>query len=139
MPNMRKSVSVLLLLPALALCGCSVFRGSARTPDEFQVARNAPLVIPPDYTLNPPAPGTAILTPQDAQAQAIEALFGGPAPRSSVESSLLDRAGRDRAPIGVRSTAGDPDTRIVDKGSVTTAILNAPQGDGQVASAQVPQ
>ena len=28
-------------------------------PDEFAVARNAPLVIPPDYTLTPPVAGTA--------------------------------------------------------------------------------
>jgi hypothetical protein len=138
MPNMRKTVTVLLVAPALALGGCAVFGGGNRAPDEFAVGRNAPLVIPPDYALVPPAPGSAVLTPQDAQAQAIEALFGGPAPRSSVETSLLERAGRDRAPVGVRSTAGDPDTRIVDKGSVTTAILNAPQGDAQIASAQVP-
>ena len=134
---MRKIVTALLLLPALG--GCAIFGGGSRAPDEFAVARNAPLVIPPDYSLTPPAPGTTILTPQDAQAQAIEVLFGGPAPRSSVETSLLERAGRDRAPIGVRSMIGDPDTRIVDKGSVTTAILSAPQADGQLASAQVPQ
>lgn len=135
---MRKLIP-LLLLPALVLGGCSVFGRKSTTPDEFAVARNAPLVIPPDYTLTPPAAGTAGLTPQDAQSQAIEALFGGPAPRSQSEMSLLERAGRDRAPVGARSTAGDPDTRVVDKGQVTTAILSAPEQDGQVASAQVPQ
>ena len=62
-----------------------------------------------------------------------------PAPRSASETALLERAGRDRAPIGVRSMVGDPDTRVVDKGPVTAAILNAPESDGQVASAQVPQ
>ncbi|WP_246167141.1 DUF3035 domain-containing protein [Sphingomonas piscis] len=134
--NMRKAVPVLII--AVALSGCSAFRKSA-APDEFAVARNAPLIIPPDYTLTPPVAGTAGLSPQDAQGQAIDALFGGPAPRSATESSLLDRAGRDRATVGIRSTAGDPDTRVIDKGTVTTAILNAPQSDGQVASAQVPQ
>jgi len=63
----------------------------------------------------------------------------GVKPRSQSESNLLERAGRDRALVGARSTAGDPDTRVVDKGPVTTAILNAPEADGQVASAQVPQ
>jgi hypothetical protein len=137
MPNMRKTFTV-LLASALALGGCSIFRGSS-APDEFAVARNAPLVIPPDYALTPPAPGAALLTPQEAQAQAIEALFGGPAPRSAAETSLLERAGRDRAPVGIRSTAGDPDTRVVDKGAVTTAILSAPQKDDPIASTQVPQ
>jgi hypothetical protein len=138
MPNMRKLVP-LIALPAIALSGCGLVGGRPQAPDEFQVARNAPLVIPPDYSLTPPVAGTAALTPQDAQQQAIDALFGGPAPRSQSESNLLDRAGRDRTTIGARSTAGDPGTRVVDKGPVTTAILNAPEADGQIASAQVPQ
>ncbi len=135
---MRKLVP-LVALSAVALTGCGIIGGRPQAPDEFQVARNAPLVIPPDYSLTPPVAGTAALTPQDAQQQAIDALFGGPAPRSQSESHLLDRAGRDRTQIGARSTAGDPDTRVVDKGPVTTAILNAPEADGQIASAQVPQ
>ena len=128
----------LVLIPAIALGGCAVFR-SKSAPDEFQVARNAPLVIPPDYSLTPPVAGTAALNPQDAQQQAIEALFGGPAPRSRSEMDILEKAGRDRTQIGARSTAGDPDTRVVDKGPTTVAILNAPEQDSQVASAQVPQ
>ena len=136
---MRRLAPALLLLPAIALGGCTLFGGRNNAPDEFAVARNAPLIVPPDYTLTPPVAGTAGMTPQDAQQQAIDALFGGPAPRSATETSILDRAGRDRAPVGARSTAGDPDTRVVDKGAVTTAILSAPQADGQDASAQVPQ
>ena len=64
---------------------------------------------------------------------------GGPAPRSNAETSLLEQAGRDRASIGARSSVGDPNTRVVDKGTVTAAILSAPQGDGTDASVQVPQ
>ena len=128
----------LVLIPAIALGGCSIFR-SKSAPDEFQVARNAPLVIPPDYSLTPPVAGTAALNPQDAQQQAIDALFGGPAPRSRSEMDILEKAGRDRTQIGARSTAGDPDTRVVDIGPTTVAILNAPEQDSQVASAQVPQ
>ena len=135
---MRKLVP-LLALSALALGGCGMIGGKPKSPDEFQVARNAPLLIPPDYTLTPPVAGTAALTPQDAQQQAIDALFGGPAPRSQSEYNLLEKAGRDRALVGARSTASDPDTRVVDKGPTTMAILNAPESDGQIASAQVPQ
>ena len=136
---MLKPLPALLLVgAALATSACGAL-GRPKAPDEFAVARNAPLVIPPDYSLTPPVAGTATLSPADAQAQAVEVLFGGPAPRSLGEMSLLDRAGRDSAPVGVRSTAGDPDTRVVDKGQTTLAILSAPAADGQVASAQVPQ
>jgi hypothetical protein len=134
---MRKSVSALLLLPALGLGGCAALGGGNRAPDEFAVVRNAPLIIPPDYTLTPPAPGTAAVGPAEAQSQAIEALFGGPAPRSSAETSLLESAGRDRASVGAKSSAGDPNTRIVDKGTVTAVILATTQGDSSVAKSRV--
>jgi hypothetical protein len=132
---MRKALP-LLLVASIAMGGCSIFGNKSAAPDEFAVARNAPLVIPPDYTLTPPVAGTAGITPEAAQAQAIEALFGGPAPRSTSERLLLDKAGRDRATIGVRSTVGDAATRVVDKGQVTTTILAAPESNGQIASAQ---
>ena len=134
---MRKLVP-LVLLPALA--GCAVLGGGrSAAPDEFAVARNAPLVIPPDYSLVPPAPGAALTSPTDVQQQAIEALFGGPAPRSTSELLLLEKAGRDQAALGARSIVGDPETIVVDKGQTTAAILAAPQSDGQIATAQVPQ
>ena len=135
---MRK-VLPLILLPALVLGGCSIFKPKTKSLDEFAVARNAPLVIPPDYSLTPPVAGTAALTPQDAQQQAIDAIFGGPAPRSRSEMDLLEKAGRDRTLIGARSNAGDPDTRVVDKGAATMTILSAAEQDSQVATAQVPQ
>jgi hypothetical protein len=135
--NMRKAL--ILIAPAVLLAGCGVFGGGKqKSLDEFAVARNAPLVIPPDYSLTPPVAGTVSLTSQDAQTQAIEALFGGPAPRSSTEISVLERAGRDRASLGIRSSVGDPNTRVVDKGQSTQTILAAPEADSQVASAQTP-
>ena len=134
---MRKLAPALLLIPALT--GCTGVLGGSGSPDEFAVARNAPLIIPPDYTLTPPVAGTAALSPEGAQQQAVDAIFGGPAPRSQTESLMLDRAGRDRAQVGVRSTVGDPDTRLVDKGQTTLAILSAQDQDSTVASAQVPQ
>jgi len=137
---MRKALPVLFLLPALAVGGCSIFNtGQPKSLDEFAVARNAPLVIPPDYSLTPPVAGTVSLSAQDAQTQAIEALFGGPAPRSSTETSVLERAGRDRAAMGIRSTAGDPETKVLDKGQSTQAIIAAQPADSETASAQTPQ
>ena len=43
------------------LADAACIGGKPKAPDEFQVARNAPLVIPPDYTLTPPVAGTAAL------------------------------------------------------------------------------
>lgn len=127
-------LSIALAASALGACGTTDALLGRERPDEFAVTRNAPLVIPPDYTLVPPKPGDPRAQPADVQAQALEALFGGTAPRSAPETSLLDAAGRERAAPGVRSTAGDPDTQVVNKGTLTRDILVAPEGDGQDAA-----
>jgi Protein of unknown function (DUF3035) len=121
-----------VLLAATAVAGCA----HKQTPDEFAVARNAPLIVPPDFNLAPPVAGTAGLSAGEAQQQAIDTLFGGPAPRPDGEMSMLDVAGRDTAQFGIRSMLQDPDTRVVDKGPTTVTILNAPQADSSIASAQ---
>ncbi|MEC7817618.1 MAG: DUF3035 domain-containing protein [Pseudomonadota bacterium] len=105
-------------------------------PDDFAVQRQAPLVVPPDFNLVPPTAGAPRPAEGTAQEQALEALFGGPAPRSSVETSALDRAGA--AAPGIRSAVGDPDTNTVAKGSITRDIISAPEGDGRGASAVIP-
>jgi hypothetical protein len=134
--NMRKAL-FLLTLPALALGACGI--GKQKSLDEFAVARNAPLVIPPDYSLTPPVAGTVSLSAESAQGQAIDTLFGSPAVRSQTETSLLDAAGRDRVATGIRSTAGDPATNVVDKGATTRDIIAAPPRDGTDATAPTPQ
>jgi hypothetical protein len=135
---MRKAFTALVLAALVGTSGCAAL-GGKRAPDEFAVARNAPLVVPPDFSLAPPVAGTVGLTAGEAQQQAIDALFGGPAPRSNAETSMLDVAGRDMAQIGIRSTVWDPDTRIVDKGATTIQILSAPAANSDIASAQAGQ
>lgn len=136
---MRRAFAAVLIVAAVSTSGCAVLRGKQAAPDEFAVARNAPLIIPPDFNLTPPVAGTAGLTADQAQQQAIDALFGGPAPRSASETSMLDAAGRERAQIGIRSTVWDPDTRVVDKGPATLQILSAQPANSEVASAQAGQ
>lgn len=119
----------------LAACGGSGIFNRDR-PDEFAVQRQAPLVVPPDFSLQPPAPGAPRPAEGTAAEQALEALFGGPAPRSQVETSALDRAGA--AAPGIRSQVGDPATNTVAKGSVTRDIIAAPEGDGQNAQTLIP-
>ncbi|ASJ89740.1 DUF3035 domain-containing protein [Porphyrobacter sp. CACIAM 03H1] len=136
---MRKMAPLILLAGAAAmLAGCGGGGGvfNRARPDEFAVQRQAPLVVPPDFTLTPPAPGAPRPAEGTASEQALEALFGGPAPRSRVEASVLDRAGS--AAPSIRSQVGDTGTNTVAKGRVTRDIIAAPEGDGQSASTVIP-
>ncbi len=123
------------LAAMLAGCGGGGILNRER-PDEFAVQRQAPLVVPPDFQLAPPQPGAPRPAEGTAAQQALEALFGGPAPRSAVESNAISRAGT--AEPGIRSAVGSPTTFTVDKGTTTQAIVAAPEGDGQAASAVIP-
>ena len=123
---------VLASAAGLAACGHSGISGRTR-PDEFAVQRQAPLAVPPDFTLTPPKPGAPRPAQGTAAQQALDALFGRPAPRSAGESSLLQRAGT--ADQGIRSSVGDPTTNTVDKGTATQAIVKAPESSSQDASA----
>ena len=118
-----------------AACGSGGLLGRDR-PDEFAVQRQAPLVVPPDFNLTPPQPGSPRPAEGSAAQQTLEAIFGGPQARSSVETSVLERAGT--AAPGIRSSIGDPDTATVAKGTVTRDIIAAPEGDGASASAVIP-
>lgn len=83
-----------------------------RAPDEFQVVRRAPLVIPPSYNLRPPAPGT-VGPAQSTAAEAEQLLTGEPAPpaagapgQSAAEVALLN-ASPVRAETDVRERVAD--------------------------------
>lgn len=129
---MRISIRLPLALAAVASLGaCGGISLERDRPDEFAVQRQAPLVIPPDFELVPPAPGAPRPTEGTAAQQALEALFGGEAPRSAVETSALSQAGI--ADPGIRSNVGDEFTYTVDKGTATRTIISAPEGDGQAA------
>jgi hypothetical protein len=138
MRNLKLALAATAASLVLAGCGTSGVLGRDR-PDEFAVTRNAPLVVPPDFALEPPRTGDPVAQATDARTQALEALFGGPAPRSESERLLLNQIGRDRAAPGARSVAGDPGTSVVDKGAVTQTILAAPAGAGRDATVTTPQ
>ncbi len=135
MRNLRTFLALAAGGVMLAACGSSGLLNRDR-PDEFAVQRQAPLVVPPDFTLTPPAPGAPRPVEGSASDQALDALFGGPAPRSRVETSLLDRAGS--AAPGIRSQVGDTGTNTVAKGRITRDIIAAPEGDGAAAQAVIP-
>ena len=96
--------------------------------------RAAPLVVPPDFALEPTA---VVARPTEAgQEQVLEAMFGGPAQRSAAERAISGTPGS--AEMGIRSSVGDPQTTTVNKGSITRDIIAAPEGDGQTAQAVIP-
>lgn len=133
---MRKATSIIAIAAlGTLLSGCASGGLLNRDrPDEFAVQRQTPLVVPPDFQLRPPQPGAPRPTEGTAAQQALEALFGGAAPRSAVETSALRRAGSSEP--GIRSNVGDVATATVDKGNATRTMLVAPEGDGQEASAR---
>ena len=134
---MRKTTLVIALFASGLLAGCGSSGGlfNRDRPDEFAVQRQAPLVVPPDFSLTPPQQGAPRPSDTTVQQQTLEALFGGPQARSEVESNALSRAGT--AAPGIRSSVGDPQTNTVAKGAITRDILAAPQGDGREAQASV--
>ena len=136
MRNIRTLIVLAGAGAMLAACGSSGGILGRDRPDEFAVQRQAPLVVPPNFKLEPPAPGAPRPAEGTGAEQALDALFGGPAPRSQIETRALDRAGA--AEPGIRSTVGDPGTNTVAKGSVTRDIIAAPEGDGQFAQAVIP-
>jgi hypothetical protein len=131
---------VLAASAAILVAGCATGGGfgRGRGPDEFAVARNAPLAVPPDFALTPPRAGEADAGSQDPRAQALQALFGGPQPRSAVENNMLQVAHSERSALGARSVAGDPQTAVVSRGTLVQTMLALPQGDGQEASVGLP-
>jgi hypothetical protein len=125
-------------LATLSGCGGTSLFNRER-PDEFAATRQPPLVIPPDFALTPPAPGTAASQQSNVQQQALDTMFGGPAPRSGGETSLLDQAGQAGVEAGIRSSAADGKTTVLDKGRTVFDIVAAPEGDGQNARVAVGQ
>lgn len=125
---------------ALAACGGGSRIGDKRGPDELAISRAAPLVVPSEFNLTPPRPGTPRATGQDAQTQAMEALFGPGVrvpPRSPGEQQLLDRAGAATNDPAIRSNAGDQATNTVNKGALIREIVSAPAGSVDTERAQV--
>jgi hypothetical protein len=126
---------------ALALAGCSKSGRAGRNgPDELAISRNAPLVVPQDFSLLPPKPGSPQAAGQDAQAAAMEALFGPgvkPPPRSAAEQQLLDKAGAGNIDPAIRSNAGDSRTPTVNKGAFVRELIGAPDKTLDPAKASV--
>lgn len=112
---MRFISIAIMLLAAAALTGCDRTRqtlGLNKTvPDEFAIAAPAPLVIPPDFNLRPPAPGSGRDREETPAEQGRTILIGRAKLLdyqkrgfSGGETTMLGLAGADTVTPNIRST-----------------------------------
>lgn len=111
--SLNRVVAAAVLCGLAGLAGCQSASRSLGlgkvSPDEFRVVTKAPLVLPPDYALRPPAPGEP--RPQELQPEsaARTALLGqrNAEVRSDGEKLLVSKAGADRADPLIRYVVDD--------------------------------
>lgn len=124
-PHLRRAALLGTVGLALAAGGCDKVRDqlglNKNPPDEFRVVAHAPLSLPPNYQLRPPAPGAERPqegTPRDQAAQTVFGRKDGDAQPayeaagdlSQGEQALLLTAGADEAPQDIRRIV-DAETR----------------------------
>lgn len=128
---------VLLAGLAASVAGCAQLRNAAgddkESPDEFAVVTKAPLVIPPDFNLKPPAPGTAPTNQIEPTQAAQNALFNAdpatvaaslPPTMSAGERYMLGAAGVQNADPTIRQQiASDTSGMRGSDDSFTDSIL----------------
>ena len=110
------------ILLTLAGCGPGTVQGALgmgkRSPDEFAVVSRAPLILPPDYGLRPPAPGQSGPGVDTSSERARTSLTGGPLPQApgedqEVVSAAFDERG-EVASSGERSLVAQATPTPVD-------------------------
>lgn len=100
---MRLLTVSLVAVSALALTACGGLRQSIGltkvVPDEFITVSTAPLTVPPEYGLRPPAPGQPRPQELAPESAARQILLGQrqSITRSPGETALVTAAGADRA------------------------------------------
>jgi hypothetical protein len=154
MPSSTYFRLALLGLGLTALAGCQSLRDEAglsrQAPDEFAVTTKAPLIIPPNFNLRPPAPGAAPLNQTDPTASAEVAMFNTEDPAIAAaqmqgnytpgERMLLAHAGVQNADPTIRAQLQSDERNMQGAdSSFTDRILGspakaAPQAKGSAAS-----
>jgi len=101
--RLTRTAVLTLAASALVLGGCNTLRDSVGltkvTPDEFLTVSTAPLTVPPEYGLRPPAPGQPRPQELAPESAARQILLGQrqAVTRSPGEQILVAQAGGDRA------------------------------------------
>ncbi len=114
--RLRRPLAVIVPMAALtiALSACSDMKRSMgfekSVPDEFQVVERAPLSMPPDFALRPPAPGATRPQEGNTRDQARQALLGNARQvtpistqgRTGGDVALLKKAGAENIQPNIR-------------------------------------
>ncbi len=138
---MNKTLTLAALIAAAAATtACSAVSqvtGAARqSPDEFRVVTQAPLTLPPDYSLRPPQPGQARPYQREPGAEARAALFGDNVgtEASQGERAFVTAAGAQTADDQIRETIDYETQNVVrrDQGFVDRVLSFG--GSGQQAA-----
>ena len=119
-----------LLPPLLAGCGLGY---NKNPPDEFNVVRRAPLILPPEFNLRPPSSNQAY--PAAKQGTDLARLVVLRAPQNekqpdAVEQRLLEKAARgDVFGHGVRDTLENERTGKTSKEAAVIEVLVTDQSE----------
>lgn len=141
----------------LALGACSGVKkqlGLAKTqPDEFRVVSRAPLSLPPNFTLRPPAPGatrpqegtatqqarTAVFRADNGQSNSLLGAQAAADGRSLGEQALLSAAGALNSDSSIRATV-DSETQQINEDSTdfidNLVFWRAPDQPGVIVDAE---
>jgi hypothetical protein len=134
MNHQMRLVSVCLLLAAsAALSGCEQAKQALgqtkQPPDEFAVFQRAPLSVPPDFGLRPPAPGAErpqAVNPRDQARAALGRAGATPVntDQSAGERSILQLTGANQVDPTIRARVNN-ETRDLeaDSGNLTDKLL----------------
>jgi len=120
-------VFVLTLL-SIAVSGCSNFKQMVgiepTSPDEFAVESRAPLTIPPDFDLRPPAPGAGRPQEVSAASKAKTAIDNaGPGEPGKQEPGTLHFTGANQV---------DPDSQVADQSLSAKLLQSSDTGNSVV-------
>lgn len=128
---------------AISAAGCTGLRqavGAEKVaPDEFRVVTSAPLVVPPEFNLRPPAPGEARPQELDPRRAAQVAIFGESVGQSASDGErlLVGRAGAVQADPNVRDVIDAEEGDIAKKpATFADRVLGQPPADAARAATE---
>lgn len=103
-------------LAATTACS-STGGGNSSTPNEFRVVTKAPLSVPPEYSLRPPAAGSTLPKEVEAATTAVTTAFGTTHGQnaSAAEKALVAAAGANAANQVIRAQVDYEATKAIRK------------------------
>jgi hypothetical protein len=154
MQQARFYISLSLMMLLTACSGGTVQDAlgiNAKAPDEFVVVKRAPLSVPPEFDLKPPAPGSSEYGRISTREQARSSVLGEASPHaaivesvgsenlpSSAESTFLDKLKVNQADPDIRAKLSEDRTKKPDTSNAKTLleILRTEEGEHPVVDAK---